>query len=181
MVVGVTMTVENAPSPNDHWYETIVAPPAAVDALASNRIVCVTGSISAGENTAVGAPLLTVTDFETTPVRPALSVTTRFTANVPLAVKTCVVIPSAVQAASPGQCTIGVESPKFQSSATMRCPCGTVDVRQSKTTVSPMAGVDGENVKFALGPGVPWPPTVTVVPADVDDCPASSVIVTWTM
>src|SRR5262245_22294014 len=169
-VSGPCVLVFEAPesgSPKFHEYDLIVAVPnTCVFRALSSTGVPTAADVGDAEHVGIGLPLDTDTDRDATDVRPALSVTTRLTANVPVDRKTCVVMPLLVShAGSPGQWTIGVESPKFQSSATILLPCASVVVRQSNTTVSPMAGVLGENVKFAVGAGAL--PIVTAVPAEV--------------
>ena len=84
------------------------------------------------------------------------------------------------QLASPGQLMIGVLSPKFHAKLVMVVPCVVVVDEASNTMVSCAIGFDGENVKFALGPGGAPTGELACRPTSAD-WPVSSVTVNWTI
>src|SRR6185295_7878680 len=113
----LVLLAPEAGSPKFHEKAVIVAPLNTWVFRALRRtVVPIEACDGDAVHVGIGLPLTTLIDCAVALVRPVLSVTTRLTTKVPVAWKTWVVMPSDVHAASPGQCTIGVESPKFQSS-----------------------------------------------------------------
>src|SRR5580704_8544763 len=88
--------------------------------------------------TTVGSARATVTGVFFEPIRPALSVTTRFTMNVLLTVNVCAEIlfvgPGQSCIEPPGQWITAVPSPKFQATSTIVVPCVLTDELASNTT-----------------------------------------------
>src|SRR5262249_10913327 len=128
----------------------------------------------------IGVGLLTATVFETTDVRPVLPLTNRMTANVPADRNTCVVIPllmSHVFDLAVHDRRRVARVPVERRDPLSRRHRRGAPIEHHWTADHQRARLDRA---VAVGVGA-LPPTATVVPTDVDDCPASSVIVNWTM
>src|SRR5438876_8583258 len=112
----------------------MVLVPVGVEALPSALMLLPPALVSVSR--AVGFAVETVIVFEVDPMRPALSVTTRFTVYCCAVGNVCEIVRfEAPHRASPGHVMSGVPSPKFHSYFVMVWPCPVVDVAASNVTV----------------------------------------------